>query len=347
MTTNPWRGRDDGPGAIHTRWHHMVYAGQVDSSELEGGVAILGFESHEGTIRASGRPGAAAGPDELRHALAQMAFHGGSVVHDLGNVAVRDHDMETGQKTLAQRVAASLDHRLTFVLGGGHETTWATYQGLAQAGKLDGVQKWGVVSLDAHFQLYHQPVPTAKTVFDQIHRAEKKAGREFRHVAIGIAETDNTTSQFEAAAEFGTRFLKDVEAQESRLDQVLAFVDEQIADLDAVFLSVDLDVLPGYAAPGVSVPATLGVPLYVADRICVRVAESGKVAVMEVVGLIPDLDQDGRTARLGARLLLQTSLTAFDRPAADTDDAAAQKALLAERARALNAMGKAGHGHQA
>ena len=87
MSATPWQGRDDGPGAIHTRWHHMVYAGQKETGEEAQSLAVLGFDSHEGTIRSQGRPGAAEGPHRLRHALAQLAFHGANVVHDRGAVS--------------------------------------------------------------------------------------------------------------------------------------------------------------------------------------------------------------------------------------------------------------------
>jgi formiminoglutamase len=62
-------------------------------------------------------------------------------------------------------------------------------------------------------------------------------------------------------------------------------------------------VLPAAVAPGVSAPAGLGVPLEVIHAVCRQVAESGKLAVFDVVELNPRFDADGRTARVAARLV--------------------------------------------
>jgi formiminoglutamase len=84
-----------------------------------------------------------------------------------------------------------------------------------------------------------------------------------------------------------------------------------------VHLSIDLDVLPAGAAPGVSAPAAYGVPMEVVEHVCARVAASGKLAVCDVAELNPDLDVDNRTARAGARLVhrILTTRAAADRPA--------------------------------
>lgn len=338
MITTPWKGRDDGPGAIHTRWHHMVYAGQEQTGQEASSLAVLGFRSHEGTIRAQGRAGAVDGPDSLRHALAQLAFHGANVVHDRGDVTVEEHRLEDAVQRAGRRIAEALrEHKLTAVLGGGHETTWAAYQGLVASGKLDAVHTWGVLSLDSHLGLSQQPEPNATTVFDQIARAEKKAGRGFRYLAVGISEADNTRARFENAQRVGARYLKDVQAQESALPEVLDWVRTELAELELLHLSVDLDVLPGWVAPGVSNPATLGVPLYVVEQVCTEAAGCGKLELVDVVGLNPRHDIDDRTARAGARLLHWITAASFDRPAADAADSAAQRQLLAERTRSLEA----------
>ena len=313
MSTTPWQGRDDGPGAIHTRWHHMVYAGQKETGEEAQSLAVLGFGSHEGTIRSHGRPGAAEGPDRLD-----------------------GHHLEEAQAEAGRRIVEAVrDHRMTLVLGGGHETTYAGYLGLAASGRLDGVRTWGVVSFDTHLGTAQEPQPTATTVFDQIARAERKAGREFRYVALGISEADNTRARFEHAERIGARYLKDTQLREADLPEAEAWLDERLQELEVVYLSVDLDALPGETAPGVSAPATLGVPLFVVERLARRVARTGKVTVLDVVGLVPRLDLDERTARAGARLIHWITADGFDRPAADASSETARP-LLAERQRHLD-----------
>lgn len=317
----------------------MVYAGQVQQDHEPKGLAIFGFASHEGTIRNQGRPGADKGPRSARHALAQLAFHGCQIVHDRGDVTVQDHKMEEAQAEAGKRLAEIIPtHQMTVLLGGGHETTYAGYLGLAGSGALDSVETWGVVSLDAHFAVRNTPRPSGVTALRQIFHDEKKTGRDFRYSVIGINEADNVRAQFEHARDFNVSYLKDAQCSETKSADVAAFVKQQIADLDLIYLSVDLDVLPGHVAPGVSVPASLGVPLLVAEEVVTQVAQSGKVLIMDVVGLNPDYDLDERTARAAARLIDRATREAFNRPSPDSEG---QEALdiIARREKALHSRG--------
>ncbi|POX50963.1 hypothetical protein C3489_20970 [Streptomyces sp. Ru71] len=61
------------------------------------------------------------------------------------------------------------------------------------------------------------------------------------------------------------------------------------------------DVSPATAPD--TVPAAHGVGMDVVERVCPRVAASGKPALCDVAELNPGLDADDRTARAGARLV--------------------------------------------
>jgi formiminoglutamase len=73
--------------------------------------------------------------------------------------------------------------------------------------------------------------------------------------------------------------------------------------VDAVYLTIDLDVLPASVAPGVSAPAAYGVPLPVISQVCRQVGASGKLLHLDVAELNPEFDIDGRTAKVAARLI--------------------------------------------
>ncbi|MCY1157770.1 MAG: hutG, partial [Citricoccus sp.] len=139
-----WSGRSDGPGPEHRRWHDVVHgAGAVRWVGVPGPpggpvtTALIGFASDEGVRRNHGRPGAAAGPEALRRALAPLAVHGEFGLHDAGDVPVAGEDLESAQEELGRRVAGLLeDHRLVVVLGGGHEAAYGSYLGLAASSRL-------------------------------------------------------------------------------------------------------------------------------------------------------------------------------------------------------------------
>ncbi|MPN36614.1 Formimidoylglutamase [bioreactor metagenome] len=80
--------------------------------------------------------------------------------------------------------------------------------------------------------------------------------------------------------------------------QLAAFISE----VDKLYLTVDLDVLPVGEMPAVSAPAALGVPLATLLKLIEPVCRSGKLQAVDVVEFNPRFDNDGRSARVAARL---------------------------------------------
>lgn len=311
----PWAGRFDGDGPDHRRWWQAVDLGsQPGPVDAPGGrsagqptasapkpAALLGFASDEGVRRNKGRPGAAAAPAALRKALGPLAFHLDRTVADIGDVTVSGDQLEAGQERLGSALAALLDAgHLTVVLGGGHETAYASYLGVSRSAAVRSGQRLGVLNLDAHFDLRDEPVPSSGTPFLQMARAEAEAGREFRYAVAGISEPNNTRALFDTARKLGVRYLLDEDCEAERLR---AFVEDFLAGIDVLYLTIDLDVLPAAVAPGVSAPAAFGVPLPVVSGVCRQVALSGKLLHLDVAELNPAFDIDGRTARTAARLV--------------------------------------------
>jgi formiminoglutamase len=249
--------------------------------------------------RNQGRPGAADAPDAIRAALGPLAWHLGRSVSDAGDI-VAGSAMEDGQERAGRAVSALLDAGvLPVVLGGGHETAFASYLGIAGSAVLSGL-RWGVLNLDAHFDLRDEPVPSSGTPFLQMARAEAAAGRGFHYAVLGISEPNNTAALFDTARRLGVDYLPDEDCSAGRAEK---FVADFLADLDAVYLTIDLDVLPSSVAPGVSAPAAFGVPLDVITAVCRQLAASGKLRHLDVAELNPALDSDGRTAKVAARLI--------------------------------------------
>ena len=311
-----WTGRHDGDGPEHARWHQAVQvvpgAPGTDPDPASDHVTLLGFRTEEGVRRNRGRVGAADGPAALRRALSPMALHGplargGVGLHDLGDAQTLGEDLEGGQAAAAALTSAALDRagsRLAVVFGGGHETAWSSYLGLVGSGLGPRAgQRWGVLNLDAHFDLREEARPTSGTPFAQMAAAEREVGRALRYAVLGIAEPSNTAVLFERAAQLGVQWRTDEQCLAAGAEGITRFVEEFIAELDVLYLTIDLDVLPAAVAPGVSAPAAYGVPLPLIAAAVRAAAGSGKLALLDVVELNPSLDIDGRTARTAARLI--------------------------------------------
>jgi formiminoglutamase len=304
-----WRGRFDGDGAEHRRWWQAVkpYRHQPAAHQPENvapgsrPAVILGFNSDAGVLRNQGRVGAAAAPAAIRAALGPLAFHLHREVFDAGDVTVKDNALEAGQARAGLAVSEMIDAgNLTVVLGGGHETAFASYLGVAGSEAVRGGKRLGVLNLDAHFDLRDAPEPSSGTPFLQMARSEEAAERKLNYAVVGISEPNNTRTLFNTAKRLGVKYLLD---EASSAEATRKFVADFLDSVDVLYLTIDLDVLPAAVAPGVSAPAAYGVPLPVITAVCRQVAASGKLLHLDVAELNPKFDIDQRTARVAARLV--------------------------------------------
>jgi len=117
-----------------------------------------------------------------------------------------------------------------------------------------------------------------------------------------VDEAANTAALFDTAERLGATWRRDRDAGLHRLAEVRAEVAAFAASVDLVHLTVDLDGLPAAVAPGVSAPAARGVPLEVVETVFDDLLATGRVALVELAECCPRLDQDGRTAKVAARL---------------------------------------------
>ena len=146
----PWTGRFDGDAPEHRRWWQAMASYDVGTAnERAAGSAgstrrpavLLGFASDEGVRRNQGRTGASAAPAALRTARGPLAFHLDRTVADAGDVVVSDGALEAGQERAGRAVAEMLDAgHLTVVLGGGHETAYASYLGVSASAAVQSGQ---------------------------------------------------------------------------------------------------------------------------------------------------------------------------------------------------------------
>ncbi|WP_347109317.1 formimidoylglutamase [Paenarthrobacter sp. S56] len=297
-----WTGRYDGDGDEHRRWWQAVAPHtQEGSAAATRPAVVLGFCSDVGVRRNQGRVGAAAAPAAIRGALGPLAFHLDRDVFDAGDVVVDGDALEAGQERAGRAIAGLLDAgNLTVVLGGGHETAFASYLGVAGSEAVRAGKRLGVLNLDAHFDLRDEPVPSSGTPFLQMAQEETAAGRQLKYAVVGISEPNNTRTLFDTADRLGVKYLLD---EDCSPEAVQTFVADFLAGIDVLYLTIDLDVLPAAAAPGVSAPAAYGVPLPVISAVCRQVAASGALFHLDVAELNPEFDIDGRTAKVAARLV--------------------------------------------
>ncbi|TNJ12908.1 formimidoylglutamase [Aeromonas veronii] len=298
-----WQGRQDPEdGELALRWHDKVQPWAAGAQEAAG-VVLLGFACDEGVRRNKGRIGAAGAPLAIRKLLANSAWHLSKPVYDTGDVDCDDGDLDAAHARLAERVASLLDEgHFPLVLGGGHEVAFGSWSGLNR--HLAGQGRVGIINFDAHFDLrMKQDQASSGTPFFQIAEQCAAQGTPFHYACLGVAETANTQALFARADELRVWYALDEAMTLAELPELLNGLDGFIARCDHLYLTIDLDVLPGAVMPGVSAPAARGVELAVIEPLIAHIRASGKLRLADLAEYNPTLDQDNRSARVAARLV--------------------------------------------
>jgi len=281
----------------------------VDISGLEAatdkGVALLGYACDEGIRRNQGRVGAIKGADAIRKQLGKLPNHleEETDLLDVGSVNCPDTDLEATQNELSKKVQQLLNHHLfPIVLGGGHDIAYGTYNGIKK--HLGSSKTIGIINFDAHFDLRsNENGSSSGTPFYQIAKDCEESGSAFHYLCLGIREDANDSSLFKTAKELDVKYiLRDTFRIEFH-NEINAWINAFIQNVDAVYVTIDLDGFSSAYAPGVSAPSPMGFTPDVVLASLKTIVASGKLSALDIAELNPTYDIDNQTARLAASLV--------------------------------------------
>lgn len=301
-----WSGRvdsEDDPAQF--RYHQVVQCKPIHNIEKGAEIALIGFSSDTGVKRNDGRVGASKGPLEFRKAIGSLCWHNTNFgFADVGNIFPKNDELDEAQQELGKSIQRLLElEKKTFVVGGGHETAFGHYLGIASFLKKNNPKaKLGILNIDAHFDLRsHNGIAHSGSPFLQAHEHATTEGLDLKYFVYGINQHNNTTSLFEKAGKLNTKYIENTQIQQdesSAIEKLKDFLD----DRDIVYLTVCLDVFNSAIAPGVSAPSWNGIELHHALRVLRLVKKSGKLMSMDVCELNPEYDDQRRTAKLAGSL---------------------------------------------
>ncbi|WP_027967248.1 formimidoylglutamase [Halomonas halocynthiae] len=299
----PWCGRVDSEECESSlRWHQVMRP--VSEAERPGRV-LVGFCSDAGVVRNKGRAGASQGPRALRQQLANLAYHLRVPLYDAGDVVCKEDALEEAQEDFSARVTSLLNqgHRV-IGLGGGHEIAFASFSGLFEhARKQTPAPRIGILNLDAHLDLRQSERASSGTPFRQCAELCKREGAEFRYTCLGVSQTGNTEALFKRAEDLNVEWVLDDACRSIDSPQVKEALDRLLTQVDMVYLTICLDVLPSWVAPGVSAPAARGIEVSFVEDVIDYLVPRVALPLVDVAELNPSLDIESRTARIAARLV--------------------------------------------
>lgn len=284
----------------------------VELRRIGADVAIVGAPFDDMVTH---RPGARFGPRAIREAqytsgslnslqLDVRPFDELTVV-DAGDANIVPAYWERGHAMVYRKVREVAETgAIPIVLGGDHSITWPSATAIAE---LRHPGKVGVVHFDAH-------ADTAPDTWGQLaaHGSPMRrliesgavSGRNF--IQIGLRGYWPPPDILEWMRDQGMRWHLMTEIEERGADAVVGdAIDEALDGADAIYLSVDIDVVDPGSAPGTGTPEPGGLLPRELLRAVRRVVGSVELAAMDVVEVSPPYDWAESTAALANRCALE------------------------------------------
>ncbi len=295
---------------------------------LEAQVAFLGVPYDAGTPQPGIPTGQRAGPAAVRAAseaqfyyprLGGGADEGGAEgwydveadrdylvgvrMADVGDVAIQGSDTEANYERITGAARGIVERgALLAAIGGDHSISFPLGCGMEQLGAFD------VVHIDAHADFLDDLDGARLTGASQLRRLA-----ELPFVgtvtALGIRNVDRP--EIDGMRDLGGRWATARDVVEGGPEAV---VRETVPETDALYVSIDIDVLDSSIVPGVSLPEPGGISYRELRAILVEVARRGRVIGFDLVELNPALDRSGATSRVAAWIVTHFLSEIFDQP---------------------------------
>ena len=269
----------------------------VTSMEIRAGdLVLLGLCNEVGVVANGGRPGAAEGPAAFRAAFGRLparVLHGRRLV-DAGDIPA-SAPYEAFLEGAEAVVSAALAKGATpLVIGGGHDSSYGVYRGLAK------IHPAAVLAVDAHLDVRPTHAPSSGNPFFRMIEAGL-AGSDLAQVGlqrVSNTEEHETWLRLQGASLHFLEPGREGRALEAVLGALEAF-GRRGRRIQATF---DLDAIRAADAPGVSALAPWGLEAGHALQIAQACGACPAVASLDLMELAPALDRDGQTAKLTALL---------------------------------------------
>ncbi len=317
--TNGW----DGPYSSFSGAAAPAYVGPVSFSQRDvvgdahellrrrPDVAIVGAPFDDAV---SHRPGARFGPRAIRQAfynhgqyslqLDVMPFHELDVV-DAGDADVVPASLERGHAMIYRKVLqVASSGAIPIILGGDHSITWPSASAVAQVRAPGSI---GIVHFDAHADTADQDwgnLAGHGTPMRRLIESGAVKGRNF--VQVGLRGYWPPPEIFQWMREQGMRWhlMREIEERgaEAVVDDAIA---EALDGAEAIYLSLDIDVLDPGMAPGTGTPEPGGMLTREVLRAVRRIVGSVELAAMDIVEVSPPYDHAEVTAMAAHRAALE------------------------------------------
>ena len=187
-------------------------------------------------------------------------------------------------------------------IGGDHSISYPLGRGMEPWGEFD------VVHVDAHTDFLDELGGARLTGASQLRRL---AELPFVGTVTALGIRNVERAEVDGMRELGGRWATSLDVIERGADNV---VRKTVPQAEALYVSIDLDVLDSSIAPGHSLPEPGGLTYRQLRAILVEVARRGRVIGFDVVELNPARDPSGATSRVATWIVAHFLSEIFEQP---------------------------------
>ena len=275
-------------------------------------VAIVGAPFDDAV---SHRPGARFGPRAIREAqYASGSIHSLQLdidpydyltVVDAGDANVTPAWIERAHALIYRKVREVAETgAIPIVLGGDHSITWPAATAVAEVRRPKSI---GIVHFDAHADTASETygvLASHGTPMRRLIESGAVAGRNF--VQVGLRGYWPPQETFDWMQEQGLRWHFMREIEERGAEAVIAdAIAEALDGPDAIYLSLDIDVIDPGMAPGTGTPEPGGMLTREVLRAIRQIVGAVELAGMDIVEVAPPYDHAETTAMAANRAALE------------------------------------------
>jgi agmatinase len=289
---------------------------------LDAQVAFLGVPYDAGTPQPGNRTGQAMGPTAARVKSWEQFEYGppdsgalgwydveadrdrlaGVTMADVGDVAIQGSEVERNFDRITEAVGRIVERgSLLVAVGGDHSISYPLGRGMEAVGEID------IVHLDAHADFCDELDGARFTGASQLRRlAELSFVRSV--TALGLRNV--LRAEVDGMRELGARWATSLELERGPAETVRRLVPES----DALYVSIDLDVLDLSLVPGTTLPEPGGPSYRQVREALAEIARRGRVVGFDIAELNPPHDLAAGTTRLANWLITHFLSEIFERP---------------------------------
>jgi agmatinase len=275
-------------------------------------VAIVGAPFDDAV---SHRPGARFGPRAIREAQYTSGWirslqldidpYEYIDVIDAGDAAIVPSWIERAHASIYRKVRdVAATGAIPIVLGGDHSITWPAASAIAGIRRPGSI---GVVHFDAHADTANDTYGVLASHGTPMRRLiESGAVRGRNFVQVGLRGYWPPLETFRWMEEQGMRWHLMREIEERGSEAVIAqAIDEALDGPDAIYLSLDIDVIDPGLAPGTGTPEPGGMLTREVLRAIRQIVAAVELAGMDIVEVSPPFDHAETTAMAANRAALE------------------------------------------